>query len=599
MNTKKIKQPAFDKTPTLKVSPSESDCTVGWDAIVNDINEYVSKADKKDFKVVIDCYQGVDQEELKTAIEKLNLKHCFDSASCLKKHEEVQSMVYPYVTDDRIFGKMTSLELNDFFDDHKKADLQQQMKDIQEPILIYGLGAGVLCEEPDLFIYLDMPRWELQQRMRAARVNNLGVLNKSDDFFKLYKQSFFVDWRVLDKHKQLTYDRWDYCIDTVKAGEPKMISRAFLNKAYDLAVSQPFRLMPFFDPGPWGGQWLKEVIGLDKDQINFAWGFDCVPEENSLLLGFGDQRLEIPALNLVLERPRQLMGDFIYEKFGAEFPIRFDFLDTMEGGNLSLQVHPTTKYMYKQFGMKYTQNESYYILDAKEDAFVYLGLKDETKASEMVPALKDAQKGNQGFDAEKFVKKWPVHKHDHFSIPAGTVHCSGKNSVVLEISATPYIFTFKLWDWGRLGLDGKPRPINIEHGEQVISWDKKEDWVKKKLVSPIEVIAEGPGWKEERTGLDDSQFIETRRHWFTAKVLHKNHGTVNVLNLVEGAEALVESPTGKFEPYQVHYAETFIIPATVDEYTIRPYGTGQGMPCATLKAYVREDNWDAGWIMPN
>ena len=598
-NIKNNHQPLFDKTPRIKVSSNTADCIVGWEAIVNQINEYLSKSGKTDFKIVIDCYQGIDQDELTKAIDKLNVENRFDSTSCLKSPDQVESMVYPYVTDDRIFGKMSPLTIDNFFDHEKKIDFQKQINKIHGPTLIYGIGAGDLCEKSDLFIYLDMPRWELQQRMRAGCVNNLGVVNKNDDFFKLYKQSFFVDWRVLDKHKQHTYNRWDYCIDTVKVDESKMISRAFLDSAYDLAISQPFRLMPFFDPGPWGGQWLKEIIGLDKNEINFAWGFDCVPEENSLLLGFGDQTVEIPALNLVLEKPKELMGNFIHEKFGAEFPIRFDFLDTVEGGNLSLQVHPTTQYIHDQFGMNYTQNESYYILDAKEGAFVYLGLKDETNSTELVSALKDAQQGPEDFDAEKFVKKWPVNKHDHFSIPAGTIHCSGKNSVVLEISATPYIFTFKLWDWGRLGLDSKPRPINIEHGEKVINWETKEDWVEEKLVNPIELIAEGTGWKEERTGLDDSQFIETRRHWFTTKVAHQTNGTVNILNLVEGAEALVESPTEKFQPYVVHYAETFIIPAAIDEYTIKPYRTGEGMQCATIKAYVREDNWNEGWVMDN
>ena len=147
-------------------------------------------------------------------------------------------------------------------------------------------------------------------------------------------------------------------------------------------------------------------------------------------------------------------------------------------------------------------------------------------------------------------------------IPAGTVHCSGKNSMVLEISATPYIFTFKLWDWGRMGLDGKPRPINIEHGEKVIDWGRTTPWVKKELINVIEPVDSSDGWKEEKTGLHEREFIETRRHWFTKKVHHYTNGSVNVLNLIEGREAIVESPSQSFEPYIVHYAETFIIPAT-------------------------------------
>ena len=93
-----------------------------------------------------------------------------------------------------------------------------------------------------------------------------------------------------------------------------------------------------------------------------------MPEENSLLLGFGAERVEIPSIDLVFSHPRELLGDAVHGRFGAEFPIRFDFLDTMGGGNLSLQVHPLTEYIQSAFGMNYTQDESYYMLDAGADA---------------------------------------------------------------------------------------------------------------------------------------------------------------------------------------------------------------------------------------
>jgi hypothetical protein len=100
-------------------------------------------------------------------------------------------------------------------------------------------------------------------------------------------------------------------------------------------------------------------------------------------------------------------------------------------------------------------------------------------------------------------------------------------------------------------------------------------------------LGTGNGWREEFTGLHEREFIETRRHWFTKAVPHHTHGGVNVLNLVEGAEAVVESTEGRFEPFVVHYAETFIIPAAVGPYTIRPLGVATN-PLGTMKAYVRE-----------
>ncbi len=118
--------------------------------------------------------------------------------------------------------------------------------------------------------------------------------------------------------------------------------------------------------------------------------------------------------------------------------------------------------------------------------------------------------------------------------------------MVLEISATPYIFTFKLWDSARLGLDGRPRPIHIEHGVLDLQWHRDTEWVRAQLVSRVEPLGQGEGWREERTGLHELEFIETRRHWFTGRVPHHTRGGVNVLNLIEGEEAVVESPAGLF-----------------------------------------------------
>ena len=163
--------------------------------------------------------------------------------------------------------------------------------------------------------------------------------------------------------------------------------------------------------------------------------------------------------------------------------------------------------------------------------------------------------------------------------------------MVLEISATPYIFTFKLWDWNRLGLDGLPRPVNIERGSRVIQWNRDESYASKQLVNRFREVARGEGWREESTGLHPAEFIETRRHWFTGKVEHNTGGQeaggVHVLNLVEGDEVVVESPSGAFEPFVVHYAETFIVPAAVGPYTIRPVDEKPAREFATMKAFVR------------
>lgn len=579
------KKSNYDKFPVVQVPGEEHSCVTGWENVTAELRSLLQQ--KK--ILVVECYQGVhDDEVLKALYEGFPEACILESVAAMKGQDALYNTIKDDVTDDEIFGYMTRYTMEVYFDNAKVEHMRKLIASSSaEYIIIYGVGASYIWQEPAILAYLDMARWEIQLRFRRNEVTNIGFKNQAERASLQYKQAFFVDWRICDRWKKQIMKQIDVFIDTNKTGEPKMASAAAIFKGLDIAASRPFRVVPYFDQGPWGGQWMKEICDLDKEAINYAWCFDCVLEENSLLLGFGDVCFEIPSIDLVFTHPVQLLGPNVYGRFGDEFPIRFDFLDTMEGGNLSLQVHPLVEYIQEKFGMHYTQEESYYILDAKEDAKVYLGLKEGVNPEVMVDELCQAQKSGV-FDVEKYVGVYEVKKHDHVLIPPGTIHCSGSNSMVLEISATPYIFTFKLWDWGRLGLDGRPRPINIEHGKHVIQWDRTESWVKKEAINCFVTIAEDEGWLEEHTGLHEREFIETRRHWFTGKVLHKTNGSVQVLNLVEGREVIVESPAGAFTPFVVHYAETFIIPAAVDTYTIRPYGESEGKECATIKAYIRK-----------
>jgi mannose-6-phosphate isomerase class I len=580
----------FSNQPFVEVKNENYRVETGWEAICAKLNHEIDTLQGSKKIVVVETYQGVIHEELLPELNNgLNHTRFIRAEDYMLPEEEIKKLVFPDVTNDRIFGFLTRLTIDAFFDPAKVKAIQNEIDAAEEGVIVvYGSGAALLYPNPDLLVYADMARWEIQLRMRQHLVDNIGVKNRNTpDWMLLYKQGFFVDWRVCDRLKKQLFDKWDFVLDTNKAGSPKLVSGKAVMEGLKAAANRPFSVVPFFDPGPWGGQWMKEVCNLDPSPANYAWCFNCVPEENSLLLKFGSDIIEIPSINLVFRHPRELLGDPVHGRFGDEFPIRFDFLDTMDGGHLSLQVHPLTEYIQEKFGLHYTQDESYYIMDVEDDAIVYLGLKEGIKPDKMLEELEEAQAGGKPFEAEKHVQTWPVKKHDHVLIPAGTVHCSGKNSMVLEISATPYIFTFKLWDWGRLGMDGKPRPINIEHGKRVIQWDRTTEWTRKNLVDRIEKVAEGDGWIEERTGLHEREFIETRRHWFTQKVKHNTNAGVNVICLVEGDEVIVESPAAAFEPCVVHYAEVFIVPASVGEYTIRPYGNGIGKKCATLKGYVR------------
>jgi mannose-6-phosphate isomerase class I len=513
----------------------------------------------------------------------------FAASDALLPPERIEALAAPFLGgDDPVFGYLCNLTLPRFYDDGKLARMRSGVEGAgRRMVLVVGCGASLVAE-PDILVYADLARWEAQLRFRRKESGNLGADNRSAAASLKYKRAFFVDWRVADRWKRPLIARADYFLDTHAPNEPKMAAGDDVRRGLRHAVTRPFRVVPLFDPAPWGGQWMKEVCDLDRSAPNFGWCFDCVPEENSLMLRVGATDIELPSIDLVFDQPRRLLGEAVHARFGDEFPIRFDFLDTMGGGNLSFQVHPLTEYIQRHFGMHYTQDESYYILDAGPDASVYLGLRDRVDPKAMLRDLHAAQAGGPPFQADRYANRWPAAAHDHFLIPAGTVHCSGRNCMVLEISATPYIFTFKMWDWGRLGLDGRPRPIHLQHGAASICWDRTTEWTRRNLVNVLAPVASGKGWSEERTGLHEREFIETRRHRFRTAVSHHTQGGVNVLNLVAGEEAAVESPDGAFEPFVVHYAETFMVPAAVGPYTISPNGPSLGRECVTMKAFVRK-----------
>ena len=570
----------YDKYPETRIAGHEGEAWEGAGAVVAKLGEL---AHAKDHVLVVECYPGVDREVLELVCEAFKPDTVINSDDIFYDGDELTSRMQPHLTDDRVRGVMYYGRLEDFIDPEALARAKAAVP-TSGRTLVYGVGTGLVAEG-DTLVYCDLARWEIELRYRAG-MPNFRAHNEGEDPLRKIKRGYSVEWRVADKRKMEVFDHVDYFLDSNVRGNPKLVSGPALRDGLAQVARTPFRLVPYFDPGVWGGQWMKEVCGLDPAADNYAWSFDGVPEENSLYLRINDARIEVPAQDLVLYRPVELLGVRNYCRFGAEFPIRFDFLDTMGGQNLSLQVHPLTEYIRSHFGMTYTQDESYYLLDAGEDGAVFLGLKEGVDKEAFERDLRAAQEGGPSFPAERYVNRFPAKKHDHFLIPAGTIHCSAANAMVLEISATPYNFTFKLWDWDRLGLDGLPRPIHIDDGLANIQWDRTTDWVCENLVNAIEVIHDNDNYREEHTGLHELEFIETRR--FTTRGVTEHDATdgFHMLNLVDGTSAVVESPAGIFSPFVVHYAETFIVPAAAGRYTIRPEHDGDQI--MFVKAYVRQ-----------
>ena len=566
----------YDKYPTKEIMGYKA-----WRGYANIAAELKQRvAGKKKAVIVLETYTEVDIAEILEGLKGV-YDQAFNAEDCAMSDESYNARIREFLTDDRVFGIMNTLNVQDVYIPEKIAEMREKIAAEHGVILVYGVGASLICEG-DFLVYADLARWEIQLRF-AKGGTNWKTANSSAPKLAKFKQGFFVEWRMADRLKRRLLKKIDYLLDTNRKGDPAMAEGDGFRAGLEKFASEPFRLVPYFAPEVWGGQWMKEICDLDKSASNYAWAFDGVPEENSLYMSFNGIRIEIPSIDVVFYRPQKLLGSRVHGRFGDEYPIRFDFLDTMGGQNLSLQVHPLTEYIQNTFNMHYTQDESYYILDCGEDCNVYLGLKEGIDGNAMIADLRLAQTGATAFPAEKYVNTWKVKKHDHFLIPGGTVHCSGKDTMVLEISATPYIFTFKLWDWGRVGLDGIPRPVHIDHGEKVIQWDRTTSWVKENLVNKFYTISDDGKNKIEHTGLHEREFIETRRYTITSAVEAESEGSVSQCNVADGRGAIIESTDGSFAPYEVHYAETFIIPESVKKFRIKPLDKSVTIIRATVR----------------
>lgn len=516
--------------------------------------------------VVIDGYAGVFWEKIEAGLES-----CFNdlgvevkwikTKSFFKPAEEITRLTSPFLGDPAsVWGTKTTLSLSDLFSE----DLRK-CKPQHDPAINILIGPGAALANWDAsVVYIDLPKNELQFRMRAGSITNLG-LDKADEPFEMYKHFYFVDWVMLNAHKKSLLNR----IDIIADGQwPDKINWAYkhvLEEGLESISKSVIRVRPWFEPGAWGGQWIKNHIkNINTDVVNYAWSFELIVPENGVVFESDGFLLEVSFDTLMFAQGRNVLGKFS-ERFGDEFPIRFDFLDTYDGGNLSIQCHPRLKYIRDNFGENITQDETYYILDCNDQAQVYLGFQEDIQPEVFKETLENSQANNEVVDIEKFVQCHEAEKHDLFLIPNGTVHSAGAGNLVLEISATPYIFTFKMYDWLRLDLDGNPRPINIEHAFNNLDFSRKGQKVRRELISAPHVLEETDGYRLIHLPTHAEHFYDVHRIEFNKEVEIQTGDGCHVLMLVEGDAMQVESG-GRSTSFA--YAETVVIPAAAGSYKL-------------------------------
>lgn len=532
-------------------------------------------------RIILDGMGGVFWEDfranLASAFAKLGANYeWLDASQALKPEAEIDRILAPFLGgSDPLFGTRNTRPLADFFAPEKLGSA-----DGNQRLIVYGTGAALICPNGYL-AWVDVPKNEIQFRARAGSICNLGA-SRAGDAKAMYKRFYFAEWPPLRAHQAALLPRVQLFIDSQRPNEPAFMSGDNFRGGLSQAGRSWVRARPWFEPGPWGGQWLKRRFpGLPAEAPNLAWSFELISPENGLAFESGGRLLEASFDFLMAQESESLLGDFA-ARFGREFPIRFDYLDTFEGGNLSLQCHPRPEMAWGDFGERFTQDETYYLTDCAPDARVYLGFQAGVDPAAFERAARESYRSNQPLDVERFVQTHPSQKHGLYLIPNGTIHCSGRDNLVLEISATPYIFTFKIYDWMRMDLDGRPRPLNIDRAMASLYFDRQGERVRREFVARPRTVDRGRGWELVHLPTHAGHFYDVHRFEISTAAEARTEGSPHVLNLVEGAGVILEIPG--FAPKRFAFGETFIVPAAGEKYTLRREG---GRPVKVVKAFLK------------
>lgn len=476
--------------------------------------------------------------------------------------------------DDVDFATIAGGSLADLYD-----ELPAPEPSSDRLLLVYGPGAALV--EHDVLCYVDLPKRYAEAAVVAGTARNLGQPPGSGP--ATTRRLFYIDWPLLDRHRDELVGRIDYWIDLQTPAEPTWITGDALRASLRQLSSRPFRTRPTFNTTSWGGHWGQETLGFNPEARNTALGYELIAPESGILLGSPDGPfVEIPFQLLVSLEPAGVLGPSVHERFGTSFPIRFDYLDTAGGGSLSVHCHPREEDMLETFGWPYVQHETYYMMVGATDHVVYLGLREDADLEEFQRRAHEADDHGTPFDIEQFVQTFPAEPHQLFLVPAGTPHGSGAGNVVLEVSATPYLYSLRFYDWLRRDADGMQRPVHVGHAFRNLNRDRRGAAVRAELVQEPRAVDTGEGWRDELIGALPEMFFEVHRLQVARGVtaLQRTAERFCVLNLVEGDEATVTWNSGR---HRLAYAETMVIPAAVGEYSIT---AGNSSDVRIVRAFV-------------
>lgn len=495
----------------------------------------------------------------------------------------------PYLPEDRehdpvlLFGRLYEGGLQGLMEPDRTARTADRLEAFQREgrglLLFYGNGALIpeLRGYGDLKIYMDMTQKRTILNIRSGKCGNLGMKER-DTYSMMLRHSYYVDFEAsFPLRQEVVRDEIvEYYLTGDHPDQIQMISVARLKELFELMASYPLRCRPVYLEGVWGGYYVHRLRRLPPEMKNCAWVFDLIPMEVSIVAAMDSFEMEFPFYFFVQIAGARLMGEKVAEKFHGYFPIRFNYDDTYHAsGNMSIQVHPGKAYVQAHNNELGRQDESYYVLVAGQEARTYCGFANGLDKEEFLSCVRRAEQDKVPFDHDRYINSVPSRPGMQFLLPAGTIHASGRNQVILEIgSLTVGSYTYKMYDYLRRDLDGNPRPIHSHHGEQVLEYGRNADWVSENLVQRPRVIRRTEDFTETIVGQHDLIYFSLRNVRFSKRYTDEATDRFHVLVLAEGERCIIRSLTNPDRFFIQDYLEIVIVPAGFGAYEAVNLGVG-------------------------
>ena len=502
-------------------------------------------------------------------------------SSLYKSAGELRALFADYLPEDRekdpvlLYGKLFQEGYPGLFDGKKLAEVREKLKNKGGKIIVlYGNGAlsEPLSDLVDVKIFADVTPKKAVLNIKAGDYRNFG--NDCDLPFKAtMRRCYYVDFEISFslRNRLLAEGGIDYYVCGDDPGNLKILPGDVLHALVSRALDYPLRQRPVYLEGVWGGYFTMKERGLPKEMKNCAWVFDLIPMEVSTVLIMDGLEFEFPFYVLVAAEGEKLMGQNCLEEFHGFFPIRFNYDDTFHSaGNMSIQLHPGDTFVKKNHNEPGRQDESYYIVATGQRARTYLGFNRGEDPEEFLREVRRSEKDGQPVDYQKYVHSVESKPGLQVMIPAGTIHGSGKNQLILEIgSLTVGSYTYKMYDYLRKDLDGKPRPIHTYFGDLNLNRGMTEDYVESHLVNGgYRVIREEGDAKEIVVGECEQLYFSLRNLIFGDFMTDDTKGDFHVLALVDGEDVTVRSKKDPDLKFDLKFMDIVVVPASFGEYEI-------------------------------